>query len=143
MPDLVPQATSTLSNWLGIIGLDIRPYRWWLVSDGGQERRGEFTVDHNVFGASLSIGASHYHMKRRQRGLRESGFTLTAASGQELASASQRVRGLMRRETTLTVRSQIFTLSGSKRSLILLAGQRAVGSLEIESAGLDDPSVAR
>src|SRR5215475_14234519 len=135
MPDLLPQHTSGWSNWLGIIGLDLRPYRWWLVGDQ-QERRGEFTVDHVVRGGELSIDASRYRMKRRQSGLRETTFTLMAASGQPLASGTERVRGLMTRETTLEVRGQTFLLSGPKCSLRLLgADRRAVGALEIESVG--------
>ena len=135
MPDLLPQATSRWSNWLGIIGLDLRPYRWWLVGEG-RERRGEFTVDHLVRGGDLTIGASRYSMKRRRSGLRDTTFTLSAASGQPLASGAQRMRGLMTRETTLEVRGQTFVLCGPKRSLRLVGGdRRCVGSLEIESMG--------
>jgi hypothetical protein len=135
MPDLLPQHTSGWSNWLGIIGLDLRPYRWWLVGDR-QERRGEFTVDHLVRGGDLTIGTSRYRMKRRQSGLRETTFTLMAASGQPLASGARRVRGLMTRETALEVRGQTFVLSGTGHRLSLLdAGRRSVGSLEIERMG--------
>src|SRR5262252_311755 len=88
MPDLLPQATSRWSNWVGIIGLDLSPYRWWLVGDGGRERRGEFTVDHLTRGGDLTIGETTYRMKRRQSGLRETTFTLMAASGQPLASGA-------------------------------------------------------
>ena len=136
MPDLLPQATSRWSNWLGIIGLDLSPYRWWLVGDRGRERRGEFTVDHLTRGGDLTIGETNYRMKRRQSGLRETTFTLMAASGQPLASGAQRVRGLMTRETTLEVRGQTFVLSGPKGSLTLVgADRRAVGALEIERVG--------
>jgi hypothetical protein len=136
MLHLLPQATSTLSNWLGVIGLDVRPYRWWLVDDAQHERRGEFTADSLALGASLAIGTDRYRMKRRQRGLRETGFTLVAPDGGQLASALQRVRGLATRETTLHVGGEAFTLSGPKTSLTLVsADQGAVGSLEIERVG--------
>src|SRR5262249_25100781 len=136
MPGLLPRATSVWSDWLGIIGLDLSPYRWWLVGDG-RERRGEFTVDHLTRGGDLTIGASRYRMKRRQSGLRETTFTLMAASGQPLASGARRVRGLLTRETTLEVRGQTFVLSGPSRDRLSLldASGRSLGPLEIARMG--------
>jgi hypothetical protein len=56
-----------------------------------------------------------------------------AASGEELASATQRVRGLATRETTVRVAGKAFTLSGSREQATLLSADGlVVGSLQIE-----------
>lgn len=78
MTHLLPQATSWASKLLGITGLDIRPYRWSVVTETGQWR-GELTVEYLARGARLDIDAMRYRMQRRTRGLRETEFTLMAA----------------------------------------------------------------
>jgi hypothetical protein len=135
MTHLLPQATSWASKLLGITGLDIRPYRWSVVTETGQWR-GELTVEYLARGARLDIDAMRYRMQRRTRGLRETEFTLMAASGEELASATQGVRGRMTRETTMRVAGKAFTLSGTREQLALLsADDLAAGSLQIERSG--------
>jgi hypothetical protein len=135
MLHLCPQATSWASRLLGITDLEIRPYRWSVVTETGKWR-GEFTVEYLAHGASLHIDAVRYRMQRRSRGLRQTKFTRMAASGEELASARQRVRGLMTRETTMRVAGKACTLSGGREQLTLLsADNRAAGWLQIELSG--------
>jgi hypothetical protein len=136
MLHLLPQAKSTLSNWLGIIGLDVRPYRWLVSNDEQQGWRGEFTVDYLARGGNLDIDRNHFRMERRQTGLRETSFTLRAAGGPQVASAVQRTRGLMIRETTMHLAAVAFTLSGGSGSFTLVgADGHTTGSLRIEREG--------
>jgi hypothetical protein len=59
-----------------------------------------------------------------------------ASDGSQRASASQRLRGLTTRETTLYVRGEAFSLSGPKEHAILFSEQKGtIGSLEIEREG--------
>jgi hypothetical protein len=135
MLHLLPQATSWASKLLGITGLDIRPYRWSVVTETGKWR-GELTVEYLARGARLDIDAVRCRMQRRSSGLRETEFKLMAASGVELASAKQRLRGLMTRETTVRVAGKAFTLSGGREQLSLLSADNlAAGSLQIERSG--------
>jgi hypothetical protein len=135
MLHLLPQATSWASKLLGIIGLDLRPYRWSVVTETGKWR-GELTVEYLARGARLDIDAVRHRMQTRSGGLRETEFKLMTASGEELASAKQRVRGLMTRETTMRVAGKAFTLSGGRDQLTLLSADTlAAGSLQLERSG--------
>jgi hypothetical protein len=135
MLHLLPQATSWASKLLGIVGLNIRPYRWSVVTETGT-RRGELTVEYLARGANLDIDAARYRMQKRSSGWRETEFKLMAASGEELASATQRVRGITTRQTTLRVAGKAFTLSGGREQLALLSPDNlAAGSLQIERSG--------
>lgn len=135
MLHLCPQATSWASKLLGITGLDIRPYRWSVVTETGKWC-GELTVEYLARGASLDIDAVRYRMQKRSSGLRGAEFKLMAASGEELASAKQGVRGLMTRETTMSVPGKAFTLSGGREQITLLSSDNlAAGLLKIERSG--------
>ncbi len=129
MLHLIPPEMSRLR---AMFGLDAAPFRWF-VADEQQNQRGEFSVGHWLRHATLELDAAHYPMQRRRTGLLRTQFTLMAASGAGLASAVQRVRGLMARETTVHIAGKAFALSGSDRQFTLLdVDMRIVGSIRIE-----------
>jgi hypothetical protein len=130
---LFSQSTSWASRLVGVIGLDTRPYRWSVVDEAGN-RRGLFSVQYLARGASLDLDGTNYRMQRS--GLLELSFTFTNSGGEQLASAVSRVRGILKRETTVRIADDAFALLVTREHCVLVGtGNRTVGSLDIERGG--------
>jgi hypothetical protein len=132
MLHLLPSAISGIRTWLGVLGLDTRPYRWSVRSGDPQTGCGEFAVGYWGRDAELEIGSDKYRMQRRS-GLRGTEFWLTTAHDEAVARAVQRTRGISTRDTVVTIAGDVFNLSGGRVHFVLRDSDATpAGAIHIE-----------
>jgi|SRR5215470_14172278 len=136
MLQLLPEATSRASSWLGILGLDMWSYRWSVVSGTEEQWRGALVVEYYARRATLDLDSAGYRMELQKRRLLQTEFMLLTARGDPLASAARQVRGVLTRETVVRMGPDEFVMSGGGGDFAVhTVGGSRLGSMQVERRG--------